>query len=143
MLSPPPNPLIALSPTLLICPPSGTQRFLLSTGHRTSKVTHIVPSPPDLAGVNGLILTKSGTSPEGSITLLDETGYTKKYLGVSRPYSFRPQFTTNVEGASEPVTIPLHQPGEAGNRQRQRKEEIILTHSSTFIFKPQFRANSL
>ncbi|GMH98169.1 hypothetical protein TrVE_jg1199 [Triparma verrucosa] len=110
MLSPPPNPLIALSPTLLICPPSGTQRFLLSTGHRTSKVTHIVPSPPDLAGVNGLILTKSGTSPEGSITLLDETGYTKKYLGVSRPYSFRPQFTTNVEGASEPVMIPLHQP---------------------------------
>ncbi|GMI08524.1 hypothetical protein TrLO_g15973 [Triparma laevis f. longispina] len=139
MVSPPPNPLLTISPSLLISPPSGTQRLLLSTSHRASKVTHIVTAPPDLAGVSGLILTKSGVSPDGSITLLDETEYTKKYLEVSRPYSYRPQFTMTIEGASDPVTIPLHQPASCtltiiplSDSARPTKKQKIAAAPSAF-----------
>ena len=61
MLLPPPSPFLLLPPSLLLTPPPGAQRLLMSTSHRSSRVSHLVPSSSD-SGSLGIIITNSQTS---------------------------------------------------------------------------------
>ena len=73
MLLPPPSPFLLLPPSLLLTPPPGAQRLLMSTPHKTKRVTHMVPSSSD-SGSLGIIITNSQTSEDKVLTMVGRGG---------------------------------------------------------------------